>query len=206
MSARYIYVWWYNRERHWKLTSLIEEKHYIIFYVINSHGLQKDGCNISTQLMWIIPVVIPSHREPRVPLHWRHNARDGVSNHQPHDCLLNRLFRRRSKKTSKLRVTGLCVGISPVPAQMASNAENVSIWWRHRALSDITSPALFFAPCWLLWTSIKNKYNNWCKASKLIAPALTTIWSQIFKMGSWKNNNPAMPNCLLLVISVLLLS
>ena len=31
-----------------------------------------------------------------------------VSNHQPHDCLLNRLFRRKSKKTSKLRVTGLC--------------------------------------------------------------------------------------------------
>ena len=34
-------------------------------------------------------------------------------NHQPHDCLLNLLFRRRSKKTSKLRVTGLCVGNSP---------------------------------------------------------------------------------------------
>ena len=36
------------------------------------------------------------------------------------------------KKTSKLRVTGLCTGNSPVngefPAQMASNAENVSIW------------------------------------------------------------------------------
>ena len=32
----------------------------------------------------------------------------GVSNHQAHDCLLNRLFRRISKKTSKLRVTGLC--------------------------------------------------------------------------------------------------
>ena len=31
-------------------------------------------------------------------LHWRHNGRDSVSNHQPHDCLLNRLFRRRSKK------------------------------------------------------------------------------------------------------------
>ena len=60
------------------------------------------------------------------PLHWRHNGRDSVSNHQPHDCLLNRLFRRRSKKTSHLRVTGLCVGNSPVPgefpAQMASNA------------------------------------------------------------------------------------
>ena len=32
---------------------------------------------------------------------WRHNGHDGVSNHQPHDCLLNRLFRYRSKKTSK---------------------------------------------------------------------------------------------------------
>ena len=46
-------------------------------------------------------------------------------------------FRRRSKKTSKFRVTGLCAGNSPVisevPAQMASNAENVSIWWRHHA-------------------------------------------------------------------------
>ena len=68
-------------------------------------------------------------------LQWRHNGRDSVSNHQPHDCLLNRLFRRRSKKTSKFRVTGICARNSPgtgeFPAQMASNAENVSIWWRH---------------------------------------------------------------------------
>ena len=49
------------------------------------------------------------------PLHWRHNDHDGVSNHQPLGCLLNRLFRRRSKKTSKLRVTGLCAGNSPGP-------------------------------------------------------------------------------------------
>ena len=46
--------------------------------------------------------------------------------------LLNCLFGRRSKKTSKLRVTGLCVGNSPgtgeFPAQMASNAEKVPIW------------------------------------------------------------------------------
>ena len=49
------------------------------------------------------------------PLYWRHNDHDGVSNHQPHGCLLNRLFRRRSMKTSKLRVTGLCVGNSPGP-------------------------------------------------------------------------------------------
>ena len=47
----------------------------------------------------------------------------------------NRLIRRRSKKTSKHRVTGLCAGNSPgtgeSPAQMASYAENISIWWRH---------------------------------------------------------------------------
>ena len=43
-------------------------------------------------------------------LQWRHNGRDSISNHQPHGCLLNRLFRRRSKKTSKLRVTGLLCG------------------------------------------------------------------------------------------------
>ena len=58
---------------------------------------------------------------------WRHNGRDIVSNHQPHHCLLNRLFRGRSKKTSKLRVTGLCAGNSPgtgeFPAQMGSKAE-----------------------------------------------------------------------------------
>ena len=48
-------------------------------------------------------------------LRWRHNDHDSVSNHQPLGCLLNRLFRRRSKKTSKLRVTGLCVGNSPGP-------------------------------------------------------------------------------------------
>ena len=64
-----------------------------------------------------------------------HNGRDGAPNHQPRCCLLNRLIRRRSKKTSKLRVTGLCGGNSPVNgefhAQMASNAEYVSIWWRH---------------------------------------------------------------------------
>ena len=68
-----------------------------------------------------------------IALQWRDNRRDSVSNQQPHDCLLNLLF--RSKKTSKLRVTGLCAGNSPgtgeLPAQMASNEEDVSIWWRH---------------------------------------------------------------------------
>ena len=47
------------------------------------------------------------------PLLWRYNGHDSVYNHQPHECLLNSSFRCRSKRTSKLRVTGLCVGNSP---------------------------------------------------------------------------------------------
>ena len=77
----------------------------------------------------------PLSIEVLTSLRWRHNDHAGVSNHQSHGCLLNRLFRCKSKKTSKLRVTGLCAGNSPgtgeFPAQMASYAENVSIWWRH---------------------------------------------------------------------------
>ena len=49
-----------------------------------------------------------------LPLQWHHNERDVVSNHRRLDCLLNRLVRRRSKKTSKFRVAGLCEGNSPV--------------------------------------------------------------------------------------------
>ena len=74
------------------------------------------------------------HHMPFV-LQWRYNERNGVLNHQHHECLLNRVFRRRSKKTSKLRVTGVWEGNSPgtgeFPAQRASNAENVFVWWRH---------------------------------------------------------------------------
>ena len=116
------------------------------------------------------------------PLQWRHNERNGISNHQPHDCLLNRLFRRRSKKTWKLRVTGLCEGNSPVtgefPAQRARNAENVSIWWRHhaphwhwvRGIRSVTSQRDDNAEFWEF--SGTHLYHN------------TATWPWL---GSWKN-------------------
>ena len=63
----------------------------------------------------------------RFSLEWCHNVQDCVSNQQPHDCLLDRLFWCISTKISKLRLTGLCVGNSPVngefPAQRAINAD-----------------------------------------------------------------------------------
>ena len=61
------------------------------------------------------------------PLQCRHNELDGVSNHRRLDCLLNGLFRRRSRKTSKLRASGLCEGYAPVagefPVQRYSDVE-----------------------------------------------------------------------------------
>ena len=61
-------------------------------------------------------------------LQWRHNGYDGVSNRRRPVCLISRLFMRISKKTSKLRVTGLCEENPPVagwlPSQRAINAEN----------------------------------------------------------------------------------
>ena len=58
-------------------------------------------------------------------LQWLRNGRDSVSNHS-----LTIVY-----STSKVRCTGLCAGNSPgtgeFPAEMASNAEIVSIWWRH---------------------------------------------------------------------------
>ena len=51
-----------------------------------------------------------------IPLQWCHNERDSVSNNRRLDCLFNRLFRCRLKKSPKLHVTGLCKGNPPVTA------------------------------------------------------------------------------------------
>ena len=106
-------------------------------------------------------------------LRWRHNERDCVSNHQPRHCLLNRLFGRWSKKTSKLRVTGLCAGNSPgtgeFPAQMASNAENVSIWWRHYGAvisSDFFGHSLI---CCLIRQNVTENLNTFGMGWKSLA-------------------------------------
>ena len=73
-------------------------------------------------------------------LQWRHNGSGGVSKHRPHDGLFKRLFKAQIKEN--ICVTGLCVGNPPVtgefPAQRASKAENVSIWWRHYRATLLT--------------------------------------------------------------------
>ena len=129
-------------------------------------------------LLWYCP----SH----FTLRWRHNGRDSVSNHQPHHCLLNRLFRRRSKKTSKRRVTGLCAWNSPgtgeFPAQKASNAENVSIGWRHHEFIrhlPVNNDSIYTMP--LMYTHI---WVNFCKIEQ--ANLLKKYLTNYKRIGCWE--------------------
>ena len=108
-------------------------------------------------------------------LQWRHNDRDGDSSHQPHDRLLNRLFRHSWKKTSKLRVTGICAGNSPVtgefPAQRASNSENVSFddvimkraaHWQPQDRSNSPGiPQPQHPPVWLHYSNLQLYCVDW---------------------------------------------
>ena len=103
-------------------------------------------------------------------LQWCHNECNGVSNHPYPDCLFNHLFRRNSKKTSKLRVTDLYEGNLSVtggfPSLKASIMENVSIWWCHHDVKPqqslncgLISLPLTFRD----WTNLvqQSKYHGW---------------------------------------------
>ena len=130
----------------WKYFSLFDTKVFVWNNLVRKFSYEKRGKLVFVYLSiyWFIYLCVCGHLVPvnRVSgedtLQWRHNKHDGISNHQRFNCLLNHLFKRRSKKTSKLRVTGLCEGNPLVtggfPSQRASNAENVSIWWRHRVI------------------------------------------------------------------------
>ena len=75
-----------------------------------------------------------SRKLKNITLLWRPIGRNGVSNHQPCDCLPNRLFRRRLNKhqsSASWSLWGEFTGDRWIPRTKVSNAENVSIWWRH---------------------------------------------------------------------------
>ena len=113
----------------------------------------------------------------------RHNEHEGISNHQPYDCMLSHLFRGRSKKTSKICITVLCAGNSPVtsefPTQRASNAEIVSIWWCHHIVILYKSSHQWTRQIWGIW-KLRPAYspetpnlgqNWWC-----FVPCDLEIW------------------------------
>ena len=70
------------------------------------------------------------------PLQWCHNECDGVSNHQPCNCFFfNYLFRRRSKKTSKLHVTGF--GGGGIQRWPVKSLHNGPVTWKTFPFDDV---------------------------------------------------------------------
>ena len=136
------------------------------------------------QLAGQVPLFFSQQQYPYT-LYWRHNDHDGVLNHQPRGCLLSRLFRRRSKKTSKLRVTGFCEGDPPVtdglPSQRASNAENVSIWWHHHGKP---------LPCH------DNIMSQWLRLRQFVRQSGTTVF-----FSAAISVHETLPSCLTLLFS-----
>ena len=140
-------------------------------------------------------------------LQWRHNECDGVSNHQPHDCLRNSLFRRRSQKTSKLRVTGLCKRNSPVfgefPAQGASNAKNVSIFmilvpvsndlqWFGLKIGHQDIGSRNWPPGWKTSWRVPVKYSKvyWRVPLRVrVPPTGMELIPNAFPADTWRKNN-----------------
>ena len=118
---------------HWPSAHLMFQliEHIVLIPRVTKHAIyiMMVGIYVVLHVVWSVSQCFGN------TLQWRHNEHDGVSNHRRRYCLLSRLFGHRSKKTSTLRVTGLCVGNFPgtgeSPSPKASNTENVSIWWRH---------------------------------------------------------------------------
>ena len=60
-----------------------------------------EPCTNSDERFWYNGTQIGPYPAGHTTLQWGHNERDGVSNHKPHDCLLNRLLMRRWEKNIK---------------------------------------------------------------------------------------------------------
>ena len=124
-------------------------------------------------------------------LQWRHNERDGVSNHMRFDCLLNRWFRSIWKKTSEFRVNGLYEGNPPVtggfPSEMASN-----IWWRHHDVIRLiqvnwngAASDEKYTHAYAVYDSSNHSRPSWLVGDYEVPCRLQDIWinKNIFNVG-----------------------
>ena len=143
---------------------------------------------VRCQCCWRVHAELSSKRKTRfvIALQWRHNERNGVSTHQPCECLLNHYLRHRLKKTSKLRVTGLCAGNSPVtgvfPAQMAST----------RKMFPFDDVIIYFVK----YTNVRtDKFDKWWDLRiwswSTIACNLKIVYLNCWHtVNIWKTRNP----------------
>ena len=70
-------------------------------------------------------------------LQWRHNAPNGVSNHQPtvvYPTVYSGADQTKHQSSASLVFVR---GTGEFPAQKTSNGEKVSIWWRHHAFARL---------------------------------------------------------------------
>ena len=103
-------------------------------------------CHVATTVLWLLEL----HT-----LQWRHNERGGVSNHRRFDCLLNRLFRHRSKKTPRhWPLWGEFTDDRWIPHTKGQWRGNDSIWWHlHDVSRDeyIILNEIFITFLWRKW-------------------------------------------------------
>ena len=101
--------WWFETPSHplWRHSNEFSTICCTSYWIVSSLVLCCLSCVVSAG-------PFPHLQLTELILQWRHNDGDGVSNHRRLDGLFNRLFGRRSKKISNLRVTGRCEGNSPV--------------------------------------------------------------------------------------------
>ena len=109
-------------------------------------------------------------------LHQRHNGCDGVSNHRRLDCLLNCLFRCKPKNKSKLRVTGLCLGIHRWPV---NSPHKGSVTPKSFPFGDV---AMMKNP-----PPIEYHIHIWQVSSHLISADTCHIWIWEKETRSWRH-------------------
>ena len=106
-------------------------------------------------------------------LQWRYYS----DNHQPHDRLLNRSFKRNPKKTPKIRVTGLCWGIHRSPV----NSPHKSPVTREMFPFDDVIMCYMLIRLWIL-IELNWSYSN---------PSTFIHWHLgIFRMSCWQGGSP----------------
>ena len=104
-------------------------------------------------------------RSTCITLQWCHNEHDGILNNWHLNCLLNRLFRHRSKKTSKLHVTGLCEANPPVTVDSPHKGP---VTWKIFPCDDV------FMISVRIYISVKDKKISSCMGISFVK--ITWSW------------------------------
>ena len=152
------------------------EMHFIggKFWCFDYWSLFLYGCNLQTITCSMDFHALPGHpwiwktfNTGIASLQWRHNERNGVSNHRRLVCstVCSGADQRKHQSSASLAfVMGIHRWPVDSPAQRASSAENVSIWWRQHVTPGSVH-ALWHLETHVSFDSSSNRRShNGCKA------------------------------------------